>query len=551
MASRRYNLLPPYLASNPAWVQLVESIDEVFEQEVDLPTELLAKLRDNWILGAAGEAKIGDDKMLDNNSDWFRFERETLVRQANQLGFLLKETDLLSDEEYQRVVRNLGAFWYNKGTPEFVDFIRFILGAIIDIRKLFALPGPTYDTYGFMREEGDTLIGKLNYEFEEEFVDYLPTGDLAAETTTNGGPWTKGTNLNYLGDAIGPTGANDAVILQSTSLVSSYMSMAINLENNTTYDFEIWVRRLSAADLIEGHMTVNSDFDNVADANERITNDFGVVPLVWTKKTFRFTTGMFAAVQPSSIAYTAGADAGSVLAYAQPKLRKVTKTTVRGQWFETSHVNLVVNPLAYQPGTLAKVVALFYALANYHLVLNTIMFEFSPYIHPPGETIGTILKAYPMIDIEPTIYMREDPDPPVVTNVSSPTWSEGGDLIFTVTLDKSSSTPNSYAYSKSGDAIPDVDYAGPVLSNGAALVGSMIQVPPGVSSFTLTFTLLQDFEVEGTETLNVTVGGQTGLGNILNVSLDDTINELFTENEEDFTAFHNTLHTTLPEAGYW
>lgn len=510
MASRRYNLLPPYLASNPAWVQLVESIDEVFANEVDLPTELLAKLRDNWILGAAGEAKVGDDKMLDNDTDWFRFERETLIRQANQLGFLLKETDLLTDEEYQRVVRNLGAFWYNKGTPEFVDFIRFILGAIIDIRKLFALPGPTYDTYGFMREEGDTLIGKLNYEYEEQYTDYLPTGDLAAETTTNGGPWTKGVNLNYLGRLTGPTGANDAVVLQSTALTNAYMSLAQPLENNTTYDFEIWVRRLSATPIVQGHMTVDSDFNNVASDVERITQDFGVVPLVWTKKTFRFTTGMFASVVSSAIAYTAGTDVGSTLAYAQPRLRKVVKTSVRGQWFETSHVNLVVDPLQYQPGTLAKVVALFYALANYHLVLNTIMFEFIPYIHPPGEAIGVILKAYPMIDIEPQLYMRTDFDPPVVTNVSSPSWGVGGDLIFNVTLDKSSSTPNTYAYSKGGTAVQGTDYTGPILSNGAVIVGSTIQVPPDVSAFTVKFALIGG----SGKNITVTVGGQTGTGTI-------------------------------------
>jgi hypothetical protein len=551
MASRRYNLLPPYLAANPAWVQLVESIDEVFENEVDLPTELLAKLRDNWILGAAGEAKIGDERMLDNDTDWFRFERETLVRQANQLGFLLKETDLLTDKEYQRVVRNLGAFWYNKGTPEFIDFIRFILGAIIDIRKLFALPGPTYDTYGFMREEGDSLIGKLNYEFEEEFEDQLPTGDLAAETVPNGGIWIQGPNISYLGSTTGPTGADDAVILQSNALTGAYMSATDFLENNTTYDFEVWVRRLSAAPLTTGHQSVNSDFDNIADATERITSDFGVVPLVWTKKSFRFTTGMFASVAPSTIAYTAGVDVGAILAYAQPQLKKVTKTAVAGQWFETSHVNLVVDPLQYVPGTLQKVVALFYALANYHLVLNTIMFEFIPYIHPPGEDIGVILKAYPMIDIEPTIYSSEDFDPPTVVNVSSPTWLEGGDLIFNVTLNKTSTIPNSYTYTQGGTATPDVDYSGPVFTNGVALVAGKVQVPPGVSSFSAKFVINLDFEVDPNETIIVTIDGQVGTGTITDLDVELSLQQMFSDNEGVFNSFHNNLHNTLPGPGYW
>lgn len=512
--SRRSNLLPPYLAANPAWTQLVESIDEVFENEVDLPTALLAKLRDNWILGVAGEAKIGDDQMLDNNTDWFRFERETLVRQANQLGFLLKETDLLTDEEYQRLVRNLGAFWYNKGTPEFIDFIRFILGSIIDIRKLFALPGPTYDTYGFMREEGDTLIGKLNWQYEEEFTNLLPTTLDAADEVANGGIWTRGPNMINHGRVLGPTGLNDAVMLEGTSLTGAYMTYPVAFENNTTYDFEVWVRRITGTIPALGHMSVDSDFDNVADANERLSQDFDIIPLVWIKKSFRFKTGMFATLLPGSIAYTAGVDVGDTIAYAQPQLKKVATTAVPGKWFETSHVNLVVDPLQYQPGTLQKVVALFNALANYHLVLNTIMFEFSPYIHPPGETIGTIVKAYPMIDIEPQLYMRTDPLPPVVSNVSSPTWAEGGDLIFIVTLTKSSSNPNTYAYSKAGTATQGTDYTGPILSNGAVIIGSTIQVPPGVSSFTITFALLADGVADAGETILVTVGGQTGTGTI-------------------------------------
>lgn len=514
MASRRSNLLPPYLAANPAWVQLVESIDEVFEQEIDLPTALLAKLRDNWILGAVGEAKVGDDQMIDN-TDWFRFERETLVRQANQLGFLLKETDLLTDEEYQRLVRNLGAFWYNKGTPEFIDFIRFILGSIIDIRKLFALPGPTYDTYGFMREEGDTLIGKLNWQYEEEFIDLLPTGMNQADTVANGGEWTPGPNIIYSGDVLGPTGLMDAVIMQGTSLTGAYMSRPTNFENNTTYDFEVWVRRVGGAPITTGHVSVDTDFDNVVDGLEHLTMDFGNIPLVWVKKTFRFKTGLFASLQPGYLAYTAGVDPSATIAYAQPQLRKVIQTAVTGQWFETSHVNLVVDPLQYQVGTLTKVVALFNALANYHLVLNTIMFEFTPYIHPPGETIGTIVKAYPMIDIEPLIYSK-DPAAlaPTVSNVSSPTWTEGGDLIFIVTLTKSSSVPNTYAYSKAGTATQGTDYTGPILSNGAVIVGSTIQVPPGVSSFSITFALLVDAVSDAGETILVTVGGQTGTGTI-------------------------------------
>jgi hypothetical protein len=205
---------------------------------------------------------------------------------------------------------------------------------------------------------------------------------------------------------------------------------------------------------------------------------------------------------------------GCALAVAQPQLYKVTKTAVAGQWFETSHVNLVVDPLQYQYGTLSKVVALFNALANYHLVLNTIMFETSPMIHPPGEDLGVIVKAYPMIDIETTIYSTDDPSPPTVANMNSPTWTEGGELIFNVTLSKPTSVPINLTYAKSGTATQDVDYTGPVLSDGCLLVGSTIQVPADVSSFTITFALTADGVSDPGETILLSVGGVSRTGTI-------------------------------------
>ena len=507
--SRRSNLLPPYLAANPAWVQMVEAIDDVFENQVDLPTELLSKLRDNWILGAVGAEKIGTETMLDN-TDWFRFERETLIRQANQIGFLLKETDLLTDEEYQRLVRNLGAFWYNKGTPEFIDFMRFILGSIIDVRKLFALPGPTWDSYGEMREEGDVLIGKLNYEFEEILTPLL-LGD--AELMSLGGSWSAGPNLERVGIAPGPTGLMDAVIYRSLAGAGSSLFRPFPFENNTNYRLEVWLRKLGGPTDTSGFIGADSDFDGDVD-QERVSEPVGPVPLVWAKYRLDFTTSSMAAAAANFAYALADFVLGAEIAVAQPQLYKVTETSVPGEWFETSHVHMIVDPLHYVPGSLQKMIALFNVLANYHLVLDTVVFETPIIMHPPGAELGAIVKAYPMIDIEVMLYSG-DPSPPAVSSIPAVTPTpEAGVMTFIVNLNKSSSVPFSIGYSRSGTATPDVDFTGPVLSDGVFLTGSVLQVPPGVASFTLTFTILADAVSDPGETITITVGSVTRSGTI-------------------------------------
>jgi hypothetical protein len=175
MASRRLGLLPPYLASNPVWQQLVEAIDEVLVPEIDDPTKLLARIRDNWILNDSQIDLVDAREILASEDAFYQQDRETLIRQANMLGFLFKEADLMSDEDYQRVVRNLSSYWYVKGTPKFIDFLAFILNTTLDVIKLWSTPGSTYDTYGPLKQEGDPAIGTPNHEggtwFETSHVD--------------------------------------------------------------------------------------------------------------------------------------------------------------------------------------------------------------------------------------------------------------------------------------------------------------------------------------------------------------------------------------------
>jgi hypothetical protein len=91
-------------------------------------------------------------------------EKTLLVRQANLLGFDFADSDLLTSEDYQRIVRNLALYWYGKGTPQFVNFLGFVLNSVIQVRNLWATPGATWDTYGPFVSEGDPSIGTPVWE---------------------------------------------------------------------------------------------------------------------------------------------------------------------------------------------------------------------------------------------------------------------------------------------------------------------------------------------------------------------------------------------------
>lgn len=109
---------------------------------------------------------------------------------------------------------------------------------------------------------------------------------------------------------------------------------------------------------------------------------------------------------------------------------------------------------------------------------------------------------------------------PTVTNVTSASGNEGTSLVHTVTLSAATTTSTNYTYSLSdGTATAGVDYTvPPTFSNGVTLSGSLT-VPTAVSSFTVTVAAISDGSSESSETYNLTIGGVTGVGTIIDSSL--------------------------------
>lgn len=160
----RQKLLPPYLDDVQAWLDLSDSLDEVWKDKIDDPKKFLARLRDTWIVPEATMTKIQNNEVL-NLADYSLFEREILIKQANMIGFDFRESDLINDEDYQRITRNLGHYWYSKGTPKFIDFMGFVLNCLMTVIYLWSevQNTPEGPQYGPFLPEGDPGIGTPVY----------------------------------------------------------------------------------------------------------------------------------------------------------------------------------------------------------------------------------------------------------------------------------------------------------------------------------------------------------------------------------------------------
>ncbi|RVT83144.1 Calx-beta domain-containing protein, partial [Inhella crocodyli] len=106
---------------------------------------------------------------------------------------------------------------------------------------------------------------------------------------------------------------------------------------------------------------------------------------------------------------------------------------------------------------------------------------------------------------------------PTIASVSSPSATEGADLVFDVALSNPSTSATTFAFSLGGGTAVAADHGSPSFSNGVtynAATGT-ITVPAGVTSFSVTVGTTQDSTSEPTETLPLSVGGVSGTGSIL------------------------------------
>jgi Calx-beta domain len=137
---------------------------------------------------------------------------------------------------------------------------------------------------------------------------------------------------------------------------------------------------------------------------------------------------------------------------------------------------------------------------------------------------------------------------PTISLVSAASATEGSNLVHTVNLSNASSVATTYAFSLGGGtATSGTDYNTSVTFSdpGVTLSGGVLTVAAGVTSFTVTVASIGDLIDEGaSETYNLTIGGQIGVGTIIDDDASPTLavsNVVTSEVAGSFAIFNMTL----------
>ncbi|WP_227554277.1 Calx-beta domain-containing protein [Acinetobacter lanii] len=108
-----------------------------------------------------------------------------------------------------------------------------------------------------------------------------------------------------------------------------------------------------------------------------------------------------------------------------------------------------------------------------------------------------------------------------VESVKDSTVEEGKNLSFEVTLNGAAKQATEFDFKLEDiTAEEGLDYADvPTFSNGVTYSNGKITVPEGVKSFTVSYATQNDSEIETDETVQLTIGGQTATGTIIDNDL--------------------------------
>ncbi|MFC7298174.1 Calx-beta domain-containing protein [Herminiimonas aquatilis] len=166
------------------------------------------------------------------------------------------------------------------------------------------------------------------------------------------------------------------------------------------------------------------------------------------------------------------------------------------------------NTLTFAPGETTKTITV--------SIINDTVYEGAT-----GETFNVNLTSPSNATISDNLgvgTITDNDAVPVIGSITSPSVAEGGILVYTVSVTGTSSTGTTFTYNLGGgSATAGTDYtATPTFTNGVTLVGNVLTVPPGVTSFTISIPTGNDSLVEPDETVNLTLGGVVGIGTILN-----------------------------------
>lgn len=153
----RSTLLPPYLASNPYFVEYCNAMDTVYGPKVDAQLRTLENIRNMWVQNPITEQHVDAGELIPAG-EWSTPDRDLVVKQVNALGMKLQTAGIVTDDAYQTIARFVGLYWFGKGTVEFLEFINFCLSSDFRIHNLWTTDYKTFVP------EGDPSIGTPIWE---------------------------------------------------------------------------------------------------------------------------------------------------------------------------------------------------------------------------------------------------------------------------------------------------------------------------------------------------------------------------------------------------
>jgi hypothetical protein len=148
----RSRLLSNHVSQFPAWEQLTQALDTVWDQlGID---EAIHQVK--WL-----RSPINTQDVVINNGDQLvtlqavpQQDRTSLVLTADMLGFRFYETNLLTTGDYLKLCRHLAEYYANdKGTPTWANFLGWCLNANFTVYNTWT------ENYVDFFVEGDTAIG--------------------------------------------------------------------------------------------------------------------------------------------------------------------------------------------------------------------------------------------------------------------------------------------------------------------------------------------------------------------------------------------------------
>jgi hypothetical protein len=186
----------------------------------------------------------------------------------------------------------------------------------------------------------------------------------------------------------------------ATNLIAN--GQMIDASNFAAFDHDLLVRKtnLIGFDLSEADLLTDDDYTRVARHLAHYWYSKGTPRLIdflgFILNSTIQVQNLWSTTGPTPDTY------GTFLPEGDPGIG--TPVWQGGTWFPTTHVRITYDPTAFNNYTLQKLTALFYAIANYNLVLESVVLNAVTYIHTSDSTsLDQSIILYPMTSVDYTI----------------------------------------------------------------------------------------------------------------------------------------------------